>query len=304
MHGHPKLQLIKLVLTSVIVLPNFIGNILVCLVVLKNKFFQTYINFLLVHLAITDIFSGVFVLLEAVLDIAVEDRSSLNPILCKLIINQHFVYAGVIISYSTIIFISVLRYFFIAKPFKSMKFKNTKNLKYVIPLIWFVSLLSLAPRMYGDFSMPGCRRLVALPITIRIAGGIVIVFRGILLPVTTLSVTYWKIKKALNARQIVINTTTASPRQQAALNSKKMTARLLGFIIFAFVFCSVPHYCYAGARSILSYHYLASRVYVDMLLFCIFIAGSSVNPFLYWFHCKRFRKAALKYLGINRIAPQ
>ncbi|XP_031567534.1 neuromedin-U receptor 2-like [Actinia tenebrosa] len=304
MHENDKLEVVKLVLTSAIVLPNFLGNFLVCLVVLRNRFFQTYINFLLVHLSVTDIFAGMFALLEAVLDITMEDKSFLHPILCKIVFNQHFVYIGVNSSYSTIIFISVVRYLFIAKPFKSVKFRSTKNLKYVIPVIWAVSLLSLSPRIYADFAMPGCSKLVVLPMTSKIGGGISIVFRGILLPVTTLSYTYWKIKKALNARQNIICNTITSSRQQAALNSKKKTTRLLGFIIIAFVLCSVPHYCYAVARSIFSYHHLASHVYVDCLLFGIFIASSSVNPFLYWFHCKRFRKAALWYLGNNRIAPQ
>jgi hypothetical protein len=253
-------------------------------------------------LSITDILVGVFALIEALFDVFVQDKLTINPTICKFVSNQHFVYMGVISSYTTIIYISFLRYFGISKPLKSLKYRNMRNLKYVIPLIWIISLVSVSPRFYADFSRPGCAMLIAIPLTSKIAGGISIVFRGIVLPVTTLSYTYWKIRVALDVRHEGIE---ISSRQQAAVSTKKKAARVLGFVILAFVVCSVPHYMYAVARSILSFHHLASHVYVEMFLFCVFIAGSSVNPFLYWFHCRRFRQTAFKHLGrFRRIAPR
>ncbi|KXJ18675.1 hypothetical protein AC249_AIPGENE25526 [Exaiptasia diaphana] len=55
--------------------------------------------------------------------------------------------------------------------------------------------------MYGDFSNGlGCVKLVAISRTSKIAGGISIVVRGIILPVATLAYTYRKIYQALRQR--------------------------------------------------------------------------------------------------------
>ena len=47
---------------GVLVLANFIGNSIVCVVILRNKFMRTPVNYLLLNLAIADIMVGVFIL--------------------------------------------------------------------------------------------------------------------------------------------------------------------------------------------------------------------------------------------------
>ena len=47
---------------GVLLLVNFIGNTIVCVVILRNKFMRTPVNFLLFNLAVADILVGVFIL--------------------------------------------------------------------------------------------------------------------------------------------------------------------------------------------------------------------------------------------------
>lgn len=296
------LFLTRFLLTSLIVIPNFIGNILVCFVVLKLRAFHTLINFLLVHLAITDIFVGIFALLQAIFEFAIHDKSTINVHICKLITNQHVVMMGVGSSYTTIVIVSILRYYGITKPMKSMTF-GTQKLCYFIPFIWFISLVALSPRMYGDFSNGlGCVRLVAISKTSKIAGGISIVARGIILPVVTLTYTYRKIYSALRER-LIEQPSGERSRRHGALKS----ANVLGLVIVAFIFCTVPYHLYGFVVSVLGFHHFSTN-FLEMVLFCVFILGSSVNPYLYWFHCRRFRRMAYKMINyklkkLSRIHP-
>ncbi|KAK3704669.1 hypothetical protein QZH41_006745 [Actinostola sp. cb2023] len=233
------LAVTRLVLTSIVVVPNFIGNALVCLVVLRYKTLRTLINFLLVHLAITDILVGIFAILKAVLDVAIQDKSVMNVHICKLISNQHVVTMGVASSYTTIIIVSVLRYYGITKSLKFMVFRRVDKLLYFIPIIWLISAVSLAPRIIADFSKPGCAKIVAISKSSRISGGISIVVRGILFPVLTFAYTYKKIYNGLRKRFKGLRT---SIRRQ---NIAKKSTRLLGFVMVAFVICTVPYRVYA-----------------------------------------------------------
>lgn len=294
---HEKLTLTRLVLTLAIVIPNFIGNVLVCWVVSRIKAFHTLINFLLVHLAITDVIVGVFALLQAIFEFIVKDKSNINVHICKLITNQHVVFMGVVSSYTTIVIVAILRYYGITKPLRSMAFRRPNKMFMFVPMIWIISFISLAPRFNADFSNSfGCTRIVAISKTTQISGGISIVVRGIILPVVTLSYTYTIIYKALKKRMKTVS--SKNTRQSAALRS----ANLLGFVIVAFIFCTVPYHLYGFVISVLGFHHISSDEYLEMLLFCIFILGSTVNPYLYWFHCKRFRQMTYKILPrLHRI---
>lgn len=288
----------RLAITSLIVVPNIIGNILVVWVILRIKTFQTLINLLLVHLAITDVSVGVFALVEAIFELTVQDRARINVNLCKLIINQHVVFLGVVSSYVTIVLVALLRYCFIVKPHKAIVFGRISKLYLFIPMIWTISFISLMPRFNADFSNNlGCTRIVAISKTSRISGGISIVARGILLPVITLAYTYRRMYTTLKEK--LKTSSTKSAHKYGAMRS----AKLLGFVIVAFIICTVPYHIYGFVVSVLGFH-LSSNDFLEMLLFCVFILGSSVNPYLYWFHCKRFRKMTYKLLGMpHRVKP-
>lgn len=293
------LDLTRLILTSLIVLPNIIGNVLVSYIILRIKTFRTLINMLLVHLAFTDIVVGVFAVVQPIFELTVQDRTKININLCKLIINQHVVFMGVVSSYTTIVLVALLRYYYITKPLQTIAFSRIRKLYIFIPMIWIISFILLSPRFYADFSNGlECARIVVISKISQISGGISIVARGFILPIVTLAYTYRKVYTALKEKLKTISTRSAY--KYGAMRS----ARLLGLVIVAFIFCTAPYHMYGFLVSVVGLHRLSSSVFLEMILFCVFILGSSVNPYLYWFHCQRFRKMTYKLLAMShRVQP-
>jgi hypothetical protein len=300
------LNVLKLLLTTATVLPNFVGNTLVCLVVKKDKSYHTFVNFLLVHLSVTDIVVGIFGFVEVAIDVFVQDKPT--SAVCKLLINQNLVLIGTFSSLLTIVMISVHRYLGIVKPLKSMKYTNVDNLKFIVPLTWIFSIVAFSVRIHKSLSLPGCKDFSISDKTNSIGGvsfmGNLIGFvGGFLIPVAILGYLFWKINTALRNRHTTLRIGAAG--QHAVSNSRKTTTRRLGYVILAFCMSTLPFQIVTFLKAVFNFEESVWGGISDVLAYCIFIAGSSFNPFLYWFSNRRFRQRAAQILRKHhRVVPR
>lgn len=276
------LKILKFVLITVLVLPNFVGNTLVCLVVKKDKSYHTFINFLLVHLAVTDIFVGISGFVEVCIEVFVPDKSTISTIACKLFSNNNLVLLGAFTSALIIIMISVHRYLGIVKPLRSIKYGDVHHLKFVIPLTWAISLAGMFPRLQKSFSGNECVE----PNTRYAIGGVNFLGNflgfvfGFLLPVGILCYLVWKIARVLQKRWKPLQMNSAG--KYSMLKSQNKAIRRLGFVILVFCISVLPFQIVSLLKGILNIEESIWVELAEVISECILIAGSSINPFLYW----------------------
>lgn len=297
-------KLFKFVLTIVLVLPNFVGNTLVCLVVKKDKSYHTFVNFLLVHLAVTDIFVGISGFIEVLIEVFVPDKSTINTVFCKLFSNDTLVLLGAFTTALNIIMIAVHKYLGIVKPLRSMQYGDVRHLKFVIPLTWVISLTSLIPRLRKTFSSPGCGELDSRnPVgNVNFLGNVLGFLLGFVIPVGILGYLVWKIARVLQKRWKPLKMNSSG--KDSMMKSRRKVIRRLGYVIVVFCLSVLPYQIVFLVNGVLNLEEsIWSGIAID-LSECVFIAGSSINPFLYWISNQKFRRTVLKLWGkSNRVTP-
>lgn len=108
---------IKLLIFSILVLINLVGNTLVCVVVLRTKSMRIPMNFLLVNLAIADMTVALFLTPVYILRPFIRQADSpLSDVLCKLLTGGNFSWIGSAASVFTLVLIAFERYFCIMFP--------------------------------------------------------------------------------------------------------------------------------------------------------------------------------------------
>lgn len=294
----------KFVLTILFVLPNFVGNTLVCLVVRKYKSYHTFVNFLLVHLALTDIFVGISGFVEVNIEVFVSDKSTINVVACKLFSNDTLVLLGAFTTELIIMMISVHKYLGIVKPLKSIKYGDVRYLKIIIPLTWVISLAGILPRLQKIFSLPDCGELDRQYSFggLNFFGNVFGFVFGFLLPVGTLAWLLWKIARVLLKRWKPLKMNSSG--KDLMMKSRRKATRRLGYVILVFCLSVLPYHIVALLNVVLSLEDSIWGLVAKELSECIFIAGSSINPFLYWISNQQFRRSVqLLCCKSNRVVP-
>ena len=85
----------------------------------------------------------------------------------------------------------------------------------------------------------------------------------------------------------------ATNTHQSLIKSRERITKLLGMVIVAFTFTSLPFYA-----TFIAYSFLGNNVGEPILqvLLNLFFSGSCINPLLYWFHNRKFREVAKRML--------
>lgn len=137
---------IKLLLFSILVLINLVGNTLVCVVVLRTKSMRIPMNFLLVNLAIADMIVGLFLTPVYILRPLIRQADSpLGDVLCKLLTGGNFSWIGSAASVFTLVLIAFERYLSLMFPHNRKRNLTSRNAKLGILLCWLMALSSEIP---------------------------------------------------------------------------------------------------------------------------------------------------------------
>lgn len=114
-----------------------VGNVLVCLAILRNKVLQTQVSYLLMNLAVADLMIVIFFTPRHILEgLYHHPRGLMGEILCKTITSETFTWVGGVASAISLVVLAYERFEAITAPLgRPATFKNRK-LMIVVVFCW------------------------------------------------------------------------------------------------------------------------------------------------------------------------
>ncbi|XP_056147815.1 muscarinic acetylcholine receptor M3 [Lampris incognitus] len=200
--GHPVWQVVLIVLlTGLLSLITIIGNILVVVSFKVNRQLKTVNNYFLLSLAVADLIIGV-ISMNLYTAYLVMGQWAMGNWACDLWLAIDYVASNA--SVMNLLVISFDRYFSVTRPLTYRAKRTTKRAGLMIGLAWFVSLVLWAPAILLWQYFVGERTIPSDQCYIQFLSEPTITFctamAAFYLPVTIMSVLYWRIYKETQNR--------------------------------------------------------------------------------------------------------
>lgn len=200
--GHTVWQVVLLVvITGLISLVTIIGNILVIVAFKVNKQLKTVNNYFLLSLACADVIIGV-ISMNLFTTYIIMDRWAMGNLACDLWLAIDYVASNA--SVMNLLVISFDRYFSITRPLTYRAKRTTKRAGFMIGVAWVVSFVLWAPAILFWQYFVGVRTVPEGECHIQFLTQPVITFgtaiAAFYLPVTIMTVLYWRIYKETEKR--------------------------------------------------------------------------------------------------------
>lgn len=202
MDGHPLWQVVLIVLlTGMLSLVTVIGNILVVVSFKVNRQLKTVNNYFLLSLAVADLIIGV-ISMNLYTAYLVMGYWAMGNWACDLWLAIDYVASNA--SVMNLLVISFDRYFSVTRPLTYRAKRTTKRAGMMIGLAWVVSLVLWAPAILLWKYFEGERTVPSDECYIQFLSEPTITFctamAAFYLPVTIMSVLYWRIYKETEKR--------------------------------------------------------------------------------------------------------
>jgi len=277
---------------SVLVAAALVGNVLVCLAILKNKVLQTPVNYLLMNLAIADLIIVISFTPRHILEgIYHHPRGLVGEILCKTITSDTFTWVGGVASAISLVVMAYERFTAITAQLGRPATFNRRKLKIVVAFCWIAAIIFNVPlfcarrlnseRGFCESHWPNVEFAIGNNFAWLILIGIV--------PFGLMAFFYWKVVLYLR-REVV-------PRQHLsvpAMKSRKKITKMLTTVTAIYGICWIPNLI------LYVVWYLASETEVmytiNKVLLVLILVNSCVNPIVYALQSRLFRKHMVNIL--------
>ncbi|XP_036211093.1 muscarinic acetylcholine receptor M3 [Myotis myotis] len=200
--GHTVWQVVLIaVLTGVVALVTIIGNILVIVAFKVNKQLKTVNNYFLLSLACADLIIGV-ISMNMFTTYIIMNRWAMGNLACDLWLSIDYVASNA--SVMNLLVISFDRYFSITRPLTYRAKRTTKRAGMMIGLAWVISFVLWAPAILfwqyfvGKRTVPPGECYIQFLTEPTITFGTAIA--AFYLPVTIMTILYWRIYKETEKR--------------------------------------------------------------------------------------------------------
>ena len=284
-------------LFSVIVLGGCVGNILVLIVVLKNKdHYRNTTNLFIVNLAIADLLYLVFCAPFHSIIYTVPSWP-FGEFTCKFV---HLVqYSSMVASVLTLVAMSADRFLAVGYPLLTKHVRTPCVALSVSLAIWVVSLAMAAPwpvyytvKVYTDHgNISVCADDWGESKQHRSTYFLILFLLGYVIPLTAIM-----ILSSLMVKQLWAHPWAEGPGMGASIKAKRKVTRIIIVVVLVFCVCWLPthviwiwtNYFWSTWKHTYPFYYL--RIFAHLLSY----ANSSLNPVIYAFLSSQFRK------GFNR----
>ena len=286
----------KTISYCVIILASLFGNTLVILVVYKKRRMRTTTNFIIVNMAVSDMFFAVFTTPPSIRTIYVGDyllvRGITADLICKLVtFIQQVSLAVSILSLTAIAFD---RFFAILFPFR--KIINRRTTKVLVALTWLIGAMFTAPVLYANRTVveDGSGKLTCKEVweplfnSSKARSDYTFVQFGFLYagPLTVIAVLYTAIVIELWRGNSV--KFRAKANYQEVEKSNKKVLKMLVTVIVVFALFWLPIYIfqflvYTGNER------CSVRGVIQFIGYFLCQATSAVNPFIYAIYSENYR---------------
>ncbi|XP_042349685.1 trace amine-associated receptor 13c-like [Plectropomus leopardus] len=287
-------------LLSFISLLTVILNLLVIISISHFKQLHSPTNLLLLSLAVSDFFVGLFMFFEMFLT---DGCWLFGDIMC--ILHLYLSYIITSSSVGTMVLISVDRYVAICDPLHYPTIVTVKGVTVCNCLCWFCSVLYNSLIMKDSLKQPGRYHSCTgdCVVVIHYIAGVADLVLTFLGPVTVIVVLYMRVfvvavSQARAMRSHVAAVTHKKSVKVTAKKSEMKAARTLGIVIIVFLICLCPFYCtaLAGQDSLFGVTSFPIETW-------LFFFNSCLNPVIYAFCYPWFLKSVKLIVTLRIFKP-
>ncbi|XP_031573310.1 tachykinin-like peptides receptor 86C [Actinia tenebrosa] len=283
---------------SMLVMTDFIGNILVILVILTNRSMKTPINYLLINLAIADIMVGLFMAPRFIFSQFFNHPDGIGgKVMCSLLTGANIAWLALVASSASLVAISLERYFAIVRPL-STKYRLTKTkVKRTSTLCWVFGLVINLPlffiRVYDKKdklcveSWPKDKQWLAIAYSAVwfIAVGVV--------PIAVMVVVYSRVVYALWFKR-----SQQQGTQQALQKSRKRVTKMVVSVSVIYAACMLPNLTMYLLDYVTDQKEYDVQYIISIILYAL---NSSINPVVYTFQSQHFRQQMKKLVCCGKL---
>ena len=304
---------VKVFCYCVLLLLSVLGNSLLIAIIMKKKRMQTVTNYLIANVAVSDILITVVAVPRKITEILLGPRrwlidGLLGSVLCKSV----FFLQDITISVSilSLVAMSIDRYRGIVFPLRQQYMKPGKLCKFIIPLIWFVSMGLHAVYFHVFQILTDGNKTICAPSWAHRFNGrksqevyFVIIFVCLIaIPtcVVTLlySVVILNLKRNGNTRRKYPSRCLASRR----LKEDTKVVRNIIAILLAFIVCIIPISVYGILfYFVWDWSMPSGMENFGFAAFFVLYSNASINPCIYFSLNDKYRKGLLDILKVFNI---
>lgn len=284
-----------LVTFSLLSLIDFVGNLLVCLIILQRKRFRfrrSTLDFLFLNLAVADMTVAVFSIPRYVLShVFVHPLGSVGDYLCRFVTGGNLMWTGGAASVFTLVTIAFERRDVVARPYHVIRQLSKAKLRALVLSSWtFACLLNLPLFFIMSYDSEDnfCIETWPDPLLPKLYGIIWFCVVGAL-PIFFMAVVYSKVVYQLWMRKSI----TLRINRRAILIPRKATKMAITLTVI-YSICWLPNLILYILAFNLSDTVYGSPLYRwTVVLTCL---NSTVNPFVYTLQSRRFRVSVKRAL--------
>ncbi|KAM9347729.1 trace amine-associated receptor 13c-like [Symphorus nematophorus] len=285
------------VLLSFISLLTAALNLLVIISISHFKLLHTPTNLLLLSLAVSDFFVGLFPIN------IIDGCWLLGDIMCSLY--QYLAYIISSASVGTMVMISIDRYVAICHPLHYPTKITQKRVEICVCVCWICSVIFQGFILSDILKRPGRYNSCVgeCIIFINYIAGLVDLTFSFIVPISVIVVLYMRVfvVAVSQARAMRSHVATITLQQSVKVTAKKSemkAARILGVVVVVFLICLCPYYCVALTGQD-NFFTASSATFV----ICLYYFNSCLNPVIYAFCYPWFRKSVKLIVTLQILQP-
>ncbi|XP_073330249.1 trace amine-associated receptor 8a-like [Pagrus major] len=274
------------ILLSFIALLTAALNLLVIISISHFKQLHTPTNLLLLSLAVTDFYVGLFMFFPIML---IDGCWFLGDLICTLY--QYLAYIISSASVGTMVLISVDRYVAICHPLHYSSEITQKRVQVCVCLCWICSVIFQSLILKDIMKEPGRYHscIGECILVINYIAGLADLILSFIVPITVIVILYMRIFVVAVSQARAMRSHIAAVTQSGKVTAKKSemkAARTLGIVVVVFLICLCPYYCVVltGQDKLLN---ASSAAFV----ICMYNFNSCLNPVIYALFYTWFRKS-------------
>ncbi|XP_038067316.1 neuromedin-U receptor 2-like [Patiria miniata] len=277
---------------------GILGNLLVCLVILRVKFLHNMTNYLLVNLAVADmllclynIFSGLLYNDDCKIIDYVHKSFGEKVVFCRFLQSPFLSWVFSYASAYNLCVVTLERYVAIVHPLQYARKLTATRMKILIALIWMISFLfslpfifRLQPSKDPDLA---CSKIEYQDNTFHILLGVFAFCSVYLLPLTLMSWAYYKIQVTLKRQAKALNLRHARAAAYDLVIARQRLVSMLTIVLGALIILWTPAdtsvlFClHLPDKGPFSFCGSQGFKYFKGIANCMFYFNSVINPIIY-----------------------
>ena len=278
--------IITKVVHSILVASAVIGNILVCLVILKTKTFRTPVYYLVMNLAIADLMIVISFTPRYILGGLYHHPSgTVEAILCKTITSDTFTWVGAVASSITLVVIAYERFAAITAPLENRFSFSIKKSKIADAFCWTVAMIFNIPLFYVRNLNRERGFCESHWPSVAFALGYNVTWLALVGVLSSCLMVFFYGKVIVKLRQEVVPRRHAS---MAVIKARKNVTKMLTTVTVLYGICWIPNLI----LYVVWYFVLDADVMytINKVFLVLVLANSCINPIVYAVQNRLFRR--------------